>query len=127
VPSWFEESVLQRGQKILQTTASLLTIPDPGDEGVILPSTSTHTACILTPSGNETRILGAPRFAGQFLLLRHAPTGSGNIELQSTGALSGANKIAGFVQATDSLLLVSLGVTDDSWKLVTHNGISFTP
>lgn len=111
---------------------NLEVVADPGDAGTIDVSGLDGSAtCALTVgTGVETRVLSAPAFVGQVVVLTIAANGGGTAAITNTDGWrqGGAGEdVATSSAATDVMVLVGIGVTDaQDWYLVAYSGIALS-
>ena len=104
------------------------TVTDPGNAGTITPPAGALIfKCSITTAGVETRVLGAPDFAGQRAIVVFGTDG-GNFTMTNTaGWLDGATSddVATFDDAGDSMICEAHGTAATDWRVTSDKGVAF--
>lgn len=103
-------------------------VPDPGDGGVIGPSTDATVRLVSTQGAGETRTLLDPRYEGQALDL-FFETDGGEVVITADSAVNQTgNTILTFADGGDHLRLV--GARDGSggaaWRVFANDGVALS-
>jgi len=103
-------------------------VADPGDAATITPPAGALIfSCAVTTAGAETRVLGAPNFAGQRAIITLAVDGGDLTMTNASGWLDGgvSDDVVTFGDAGDSMICEAHGTAATDWRVTSEKGVAF--